>query len=163
MKIEVLQADYQDARHARDLGQLLEAYATDPMGGAAPLAPGVRDRLAAELAKRPQAFSLLCYVDHQPAGLVNCFEGFSTFKCQPLVNIHDVVVAPEFRGLGLSRLLLERVEAIAQARGCCKLTLEVLQGNRVAQAAYAKFGFAAYALDPAMGSALFWQKNLSSA
>lgn len=162
MKIDVLQADYLDPRHARDMGHLLEAYATDPMGGAAPLAAGVRDKLATELARRPHAFSLLCYVDDQPAGLVNCFEGFSTFRCKPLINIHDIVVAPGFRGLGLSQLMLARVEAIAQARGCCKLTLEVLEGNKAAQAAYVKFGFEAYALDPAMGQALFWQKNMAS-
>jgi ribosomal protein S18 acetylase RimI-like enzyme len=162
MKIDVVQADYLDPRHARDMGQLLEAYAADPMGGAAPLAAGVRDKLATELARRPHAFSLLCYVDDQPAGLVNCFEGFSTFRCKPLINIHDIVVAPGFRGLGLSQLMLARVEAIAQARGCCKLTLEVLEGNKAAQAAYAKFGFEAYALDPAMGKALFWQKNMAN-
>ena len=122
----------------------------------------LRDKLAIELARRPHAFSLLCYVDDQPAGLVNCFEGFSTFQCKPLINIHDLVVAPGFRGLGLSQLMLARVEAIAQARGCCKLTLEVLEGNKTAQAAYAKFGFEAYALDPAMGKALFWQKNMAN-
>ena len=160
MKIEVLRVDYADARQSRDLIDLLDAYARDPMGGGAPLSAAVRERLPAELARRPQAFSLLAYVDDQAAALVNCFEGFSTFRCQPLVNVHDIVVRPQYRGLGLSQRLLVAVETIARERGCCKLTLEVLQGNEVAQAAYRKFGFEAYVLDPAMGGARFWQKEL---
>ena len=38
-----------------------------------------------------------------------------------------------------------------QSLGCCKLTLEVLEGNKLAQAAYIANGFAGYQLDPEMG------------
>ncbi len=37
--------------------------------------------------------------------------------------------------------MLRKVREIARQRGCCKITLEVLEGNDVAQAAYRKFGF----------------------
>ncbi len=37
--------------------------------------------------------------------------------------------------------MLQKVREIARQRGCCKITLEVLEGNDVAQAAYRKFGF----------------------
>ena len=40
------------------------------------------------------------------------------------------------------------------------LTLEVLDGNRAALAVYADVGFHAYALDPAMGRAVFLEKKL---
>ena len=40
------------------------------------------------------------------------------------------------------------------------LTLEVLEGNKVAQAAYRASGFAGYELDPEVGRAMFWQKKL---
>ena len=53
-----------------------------------------------------------------------------------------------------------RGEAHARAIGCCKLTLEVLSGNMVATRAYLRFGFAQYALDPAVGHAMFMQKWL---
>ena len=160
MKIDIIRADYRDPRHARDLVYLLNAYAEDPMGGGRALPASVRDKLAAALAELPHAFSLLCYVDGAPAGLANCLEGFSTFKCRKLVNIHDIAVLPAFRGMGLARRLLEQVEAVARERGCCKLTLEVLEGNAGAQAAYRKFGFASYELDPALGRAMFWEKPL---
>jgi ribosomal protein S18 acetylase RimI-like enzyme len=52
------------------------------------------------------------------------------------------------------------VENIARQRGCCKLTLEVLQGNRNAQEMYSKLGYVGYQLDAATGAALFWQKGL---
>jgi ribosomal protein S18 acetylase RimI-like enzyme len=78
----------------------------------------------------------------------------------PLVNIHDIVVLPKYRGRGISQFLLQEVEAIAREKGCCKLTLEVLEGNKVAQKAYTRFGFRDYVLDPSAGKALFWQKML---
>lgn len=160
MKIEVLRADYLDARHAADLVYLLNCYAQDCMGGGTPLSAEAQQNLASELARLPHAFSLLCYVDDVPAGLVNCFEAFSTFKCKPLINIHDVAVISEFRGLGISQRMLVEVEKIAREKGCCKITLEVLEGNEVARAAYLKYGFDGYELDPVLGKALFWQKTL---
>ncbi|RZI96771.1 MAG: GNAT family N-acetyltransferase, partial [Haliea sp.] len=48
----------------------------------------------------------------------------------------------------------------ARQRGACKLTLEVLSGNRSAIRLYERVGFAAYQLDPAMGQAQFLQKWL---
>ncbi len=160
MQIEVIQANYLNSVHAKDIAALLNAYACDPMGGGKPLASEVMANLAKELSQRPHAFSVLAYVDTEPAGLINCFELFSTFACKPLVNIHDVVVAKAFRGCGLSHKMLAAVEAIARKRGCCKLTLEVLSGNIVAKSSYNKFGFKNYELDPELGSASFWEKPL---
>ncbi|MBT5901249.1 MAG: GNAT family N-acetyltransferase [Opitutaceae bacterium] len=113
-----------------------------------------------KLSQLPNAFTILAYVDGEPAGLVNCLEGFSSFACRPLINIHDVVVLENFRGHGLSQRMLQMVEAIAQERDCCKITLEVLSNNTIAKKAYHKFGFAGYELDPAAGHALFWEKAL---
>jgi len=160
MPTEILRADYTNPQHAADLIFLLDAYAQDPMGGGQPLTNFVRNNLAARLAQIPHAFSILAYIDDQPAGLVNSFEGFSTFYCKPLINIHDVVVLEKYRGQGLSLRMLAAVEAIARERDCCKLTLEVLEGNPVAQSAYRRFGFEGFELDPATGRALFWQKIL---
>lgn len=157
-RINLIQVDYLNPQHADDMGALLSAYALDPMGGGAPLSDNVRRDLAPALAKLPHALSVLCYVDSKAAGLLNAFEGFSTFACKPLLNIHDVVVLPDYRGLGLSQRLLQYVEELAIARDCCKLTLEVLEGNNVAQRSYLKFGFDGYELNAETGKALFWQK-----
>ncbi|WP_077044853.1 GNAT family N-acetyltransferase [Pseudomonas sp. KK4] len=159
-QILVLQASYTNALHAEAIGLVLNSYAQDPMGGGHALPVDVLQQLPGELAKRPHAFSVLAFVEGEPAGLVNCFEGFSTFACRPLVNVHDVAVVPKFRGLGLSQRMLHKVEEIARQRGCCKITLEVLEGNAVAQASYSKFGFAPGAFDPAHGRMMFWIKPL---
>ncbi len=156
----LLQVDYGDPEQGRILVELLDEYARHPMGGGRPLPQETRDRLVRRLAEIPGAFSLLAFVDGRPAGLANCFAGFSTFACRPLVNVHDLVVAAPFRGQGLAGRILEKVEEIARRRGCCKVTLEVLEGNEAAQRAYRRAGFVPYQLDPAMGRALFWEKKL---
>ena len=160
MTIELIRADYENEQHANDLIMLLNAYALDPMGGGESLADDVQKNLVATLAKRNDVFTVLCYVDNEPAGIINCVEGFSTFSNKPLINIHDCGVLDKFRGLGLSLKMFAEAENIAIERGCCKLTLEVLQGNEVAKNAYKKLGFSGYELDPALGHALFWEKKL---
>jgi ribosomal protein S18 acetylase RimI-like enzyme len=160
-RLSVCRADYQNPCHARALVALLDAYAQDPAGGGAPLSEFAKTHLVAELAARPQAFSVLAFADEQPVGLVNCIEGFSTFACRPLVNIHDVAVLASHRGQRVAEEMLALVDTIARERGACKLTLEVLQGNASAIRLYQRTGFAGYQLDPAMGQAQFFQKWLA--
>jgi len=160
MNIEIIKANYLNQQHQKDIPMLLEAYALDPMGGGKKLNFEVKNNLVKALSIHPGAFSVIAYVDGMPAGLANCFEGFSTFSCKPLINIHDLAVISTFRGHGISQKLLDKVETIANAKGCCKITLEVLSNNETAKSAYAKFGFSNYQLDPNAGVALFWQKTL---
>lgn len=160
MHFNILQADPSDPAHARAIVSLLDHYAGSLDGGGQGLSDVVKARLPAALAARPTAHIFLAFLGSEPAGLVICFEGFSTFQCRPLLNIHDVVVAEKFRGRGLSKRLLAAVEAHAIGLNCCKLTLEVLEGNTIAQSAYRSLGFDGYQLDPTLGKALFWEKKL---
>jgi GNAT superfamily N-acetyltransferase len=164
MHLHVLPVDYQNAEHCSALVMLLDAYAHDPMGGNEGLTQEVKDRLCNDLAIRPMVASFIAWrcdgPQAQPVGLINCIEGYSTFKAQPLMNIHDLAVLPQFRGTGVGQSLLAAAEQYARQRGCCKLTLEVLTGNRRAHASYLRFGFAPYTLDPAAGHASFMQKWL---
>lgn len=155
-------ANYADPTDAAAIVMLLNAYASDPAGGAEALSEFAQANLVAELARRPQAFSLLAFDGVQPVGLVNCIEGFSTFACKPLVNIHDVAVLASHRGRGVGKLMLTAAEQQARARGACKLTLEVLTGNLVARKLYEATGFVDYQLDPALGYASFMQKWLDA-
>ena len=159
-KLQVVLADYSDTGHANAIVYLLDAYAQDTAGGGKPLSDFAKQNLVAELVKRPQAFSVLAFDGDAPVGLVNCIEGFSTFACKPLVNVHDVVVLSSYRGQRVGEQMLALAEKIAVQRGACKLTLEVLSGNLSAIQLYQRIGFGAYQLDPAMGSALFLQKWL---
>lgn len=161
-QLNLVQANYADAAHMAALLGLLDGYARDPMGGGEPLSAFALQNLPAALAGRPTLFSVLAFDGTLPVGLINCVEGFSTFACQPLVNVHDVVVAASHRGQGIAEKMLVKVEAIARERGACKLTLEVLSGNHSAQKLYRRVGFDNYQLDPGMGQAQFMQKWLSS-
>lgn len=161
--IRLTQADYANPVHAAALVMLLDAYASDPMGGGEPLSDFAKMHLVPSLAARPQAYSVLAFAsvdDSVPVGLVNCIEGLSTFKCKPLVNVHDVAVLAGYRGQRIGEQMLALAETIARERGACKLTLEVLSGNTGAEKLYRRVGFAYYELDPAMGQAGFMQKWL---
>ena len=157
---EIIQADLTQAEHAQAYLTLMSHYATDPMGGAEDLSDFAKQNLVTALLARQDVFIVLAFHNKQPAGLLTAIEGFSTFACKPLLNVHDVVVFKDFRGQGLSALLFAEIEKIARARQCCKITLEVLEGNEIAKKAYAKLGFADYQLDPEFGNAYFWTKSL---
>ena len=158
--VEIFRVDYTNAAHASGLVKLLDGYACEPAGGGEALSDFARTNLVAALAARPFIFSVMAFDGDAPVGLINAIEGFSTFACRPLVNVHDVVVLPSHRGRGIATRMFAAVEAIACARGACKLTLEVLDGNTSARALYQRLGFAAYQLDPAMGHAQFLHKWL---
>ena len=163
LALTLCQADYSHPQHMQAVLDLLDGYARDPMGGAEPLSDFARANLPQALAARPNLFSVLAFDDAAgglPVGLINCVEGFSTFACQPLVNVHDVVVVASHRGRGVGEQMLVLVEQLARARGACKLTLEVLEGNTPAHKLYRRLGFENYQLDPAMGQAQFMQKWL---
>lgn len=162
-EIRVCLADYASPTHAKALVDMLDAYARDPMGGGEGLSDFARSNVVSSLAARPFAFSVLAFdgpTDEFPVGLANCIEGFSTFACKPLVNVHDFAVMPGHRRQGIGEQMLALVGEIANSRGACKLTLEVLQGNAGAKALYVRAGFADYQLGDAMGSAQFMQKYL---
>ena len=158
--IKVFQADLTNESHAKALITLLNAYALDPMGGGKALSDYTKDNLANTILERSDTTVILAFDGDKPAGLLNCIEGFSTFACLPLLNIHDVYVDTDFRGKGVAKMLFQAVEELAKDKGCCKLTLEVLDGNKPAKEAYLKFGFKSYELDPETGKALFWEKKL---
>lgn len=156
----ITEADLHNEAHANAYLALMSHYALDPMGGGEDLSDFAKENLINTLLKRSDVVIILIFNESKPAALLTAIEGFSTFACKPLFNIHDVVVMDQFRGLGLSKMLFTEIEKIAKKRNYCKITLEVLSGNPVAKKAYTKQGYADYQLDPSHGSALFWTKSL---
>ena len=157
--VTVRRVDYFNPGDASALLTLINGYAMDPMGGGEALRPDVLEKLVPELAKRPNALSVFGLWQGQPVGLINAFEGFSSFAAEPLIYIHDVTVDPAYRGRGVAVAMLQEIERIALERGACKITLEVLSRNPAAKV-YERFGFKLYQLDPAAGTGQFMQKKL---
>lgn len=157
---ELTLTDFARPAHCAAFLDLMDHYASDPMGGSKGLSAYAKSHLIDRLSARPDFVSLLAFESGVGVGLLNAFEGFSTFAARPLLNIHDVVVRDLWRGRGIGRQLFAAIEIQARDRDCCKLTLEVLEGNTAARSAYARLGFASYQLDPRAGQALFLEKPL---
>jgi ribosomal protein S18 acetylase RimI-like enzyme len=141
--LQIIEADLALPAHRDAVLRLLDAYARDEMGLGRPLSDDVRERLIEGLHRHPSRIVFLAQLDTEPVGLAVCFLGYSTFAARPLVNIHDLIVHPDFRRRGVAAQLLEAVEAHARALGCCKVTLEVRTDNVVARSLYATRGFSA--------------------
>lgn len=156
----IRRADFSASNDAAALRLLMQVYASDEMGGGQSMAAGDLARLPVELARLPHAMSWIAFLGARPVGLLNAFEGYSTFAAAPLLNIHDLIVDPAVRGTGIGHRLMEAAEAEARRKGCRKITLEVLERNHRAQRLYASLGYGAYRLGDAPSQALFWQKSL---
>jgi ribosomal protein S18 acetylase RimI-like enzyme len=140
--VQVRRANLDDATDGAAIVLLLNAYAADPRGGGQPLPDEVQQRLVAGLRATPGARVWLAFDGTAAAGVCVAFLGYSTFQARPLLNIHDLAVLPAQRGRGTGRALLAAAQAQALTEGCCKLTLEVQEGNDPARRLYERFGFA---------------------
>lgn len=138
--LQIIEADFSDKDHADALLYLTDQYAKDPMGLDGPLPDQIRDTLIDEIKDFPGAFSLIAFYKDQPAGLANCIYSFSTFNAAKVINIHDLVVQLDFRGMGIGEALLLSVEKKAVQTNCCKVTLEVREDNR-ARNLYERAGY----------------------
>jgi ribosomal protein S18 acetylase RimI-like enzyme len=58
----------------------------------------------------------------------------------PGIFLEDIFVEPELRGLGIGKLLLQRVAAIAAEKGCARLEWAVLDWNTPAIEFYKAMG-----------------------
>lgn len=150
-------ADPEDARHYR---ALLDAYAADPLGQGHPLPPDVLDRTLSDLALFSAARIFLAGTGDKPAGFATCFLGYSTFRAAPLLNIHDIAVLSDYRGLGIARALMKTIAESALEEGCCKLTLEVREDNEPARNLYQSEGFRAADVQQAPVQFFFLAKSL---
>ena len=146
MQLNIREANLSSEADGKLIIQLLNSYAIDPFGGGQPLSSDVQARLIPGLQSHPTTVVLLAFDDDHPIGLATCFLGFSTFQARPLLNVHDFAVIPEYRGRGVGKSLMAAVEQAAIKHGCCKLTLEVLDGNKRAIGLYEQLGFADYSL-----------------
>lgn len=158
MNLQIATVDLKNGPIAKTWLELLDHYANDPMGGGTGLSDYAKTQLVDQLADLPTFHGALAYAGDEAVGLINCFAGFSTFAAKPLLNVHDIVVRADCRGLGVGQALLAWAEQRAAELDCCKLTLEVLSNNHGAMACYERAGFAPYVLDPQAGHALFLQK-----
>jgi len=155
MKLSILQVDLQNPIHCSQLIKLLNDYMNDPMGNNYPMDEGLPPKIIAGLKAYPGYLGFFVLAGEQFVGLANCNQNFSTFKAMPILNIHDFIVAPEFRTIGAGRFLMNEVLSFASSSGFCRVNLEVREDNHAAKSLYQKMGFSE--CEPRM---FFWEKKL---
>jgi ribosomal protein S18 acetylase RimI-like enzyme len=105
------------------------------------MSPAAGKRLIAGLRNHPTVSIVFAQCEKAVAGAAIYFLGFSTFYAQPLLNVHDVIVAPRWRRRGIGKALMESIIEKATSLGCCRVTLEVRTDNAVAKYLYRQIGF----------------------
>lgn len=139
--ISIRLADFSSEADIDAFRYLLDLYSRDPFGSGAPMPAEILEALPRKWADHVGAFSLIAWSNSQPIGMANCLTSFSTFKARPRINIHDLVVHPEHRGIGLGRQLIEAVCEEGKNRDACQVTLEVRADNEHARSLYQRCGF----------------------
>ncbi|MBI1335455.1 MAG: GNAT family N-acetyltransferase [Phycisphaera sp.] len=141
---EVRRADLFDETDCAAVVALVNTYSLDPLGAGQPLSEEARGRLIPALREAPSCVCFIARRQGADIGLVVCFRFATTFNARPALNIHDVIVHPDHRGVGVGRAMLDTVERYAREElGCAKLSLEVRTDNAVARGLYASLGFSA--------------------
>lgn len=82
-------------------------------------------------------------------------------------QITNLAVHPEFRGLGVSHLILDALIEVCALEAITAMTLEVRKSNTTAQNLYKKHGFVEegirknYYLEPLEDGIIMWKRNLA--
>lgn len=88
-------------------------------------------------------------------GFAQLYPLFSSTRIRRLWLLNDLFIAPEFRGKGISILLIEAAKALCKETNSCGLALETAKSNIIGNALYPKTGFH---LDTEHNY-YFWEKN----
>lgn len=154
--IQIIKCDYNNPEHCQAQIDLMRDYMADEMGGQKPLTDEQNKLLIEGLKNHPTTLTLLAVYDNKYVGLTNSFINFGTWAVKNFLNIHDVIVNKNYRGLGIGKkLIVENIRIAKEELDCAKLTLEVRKDNKTAQAVYKKYGF-----DECHPSMHFWAKYL---
>lgn len=77
----------------------------------------------------PRFEALIAELDDRPVGFALYYHNYSTWEGRAGLFIEDLFVLESARGHGLGRQLITALAAIADARGCRRLDLNVLDWN----------------------------------
>lgn len=90
---------------------------------------------------RPDHALLLAWIEGTACGFVHLTTRQSILHDRPTGLIDELVVAREFRGQGVGRLLIDAAVARCRDLGCCEVEVSTERSNRPAQEFYRKCGF----------------------
>lgn len=88
----------------------------------------------------PSAEAIVAEADDAVVGVALFFTNYSTWSGKNGIYLEDLYVRPEARGTGLGKALLQRLVAMAFARGCARVEWSVLDWNAPAIEFYRSLG-----------------------
>ncbi|GJE41340.1 GNAT family N-acetyltransferase [Methylobacterium soli] len=88
----------------------------------------------------PMAAALACHEDGRALGFVHTIRHRSCWTIGDYCYLQDLFVAPEARGLGLGRALIEHVYREAAASGCSRVHWLTHETNQEAMLLYDRIG-----------------------
>lgn len=151
----VIQGDVNLEDHVRSIIHLIDMYKSDEMGESSPLSEKEKNSLKLLIQEKNAMEFFLIYLGEELVGGAICFEKFSSFAAQKIINIHDFFILSNYRGIGLGRDLMSSILDYAKCKNCSKVTLEVREDNRVAKNLYNSMGFKS-----STPNMFFWNKVL---
>ncbi len=98
-------------------------------------------RFMAERFDRGDSVVFLALADEAPAGFAQLYPSLSSVAMRPIWILNDLFVAPEFRGRGVGRRLMDRCRELATASGAVRVELTTERTNTTAQALYESVGY----------------------
>ncbi|WP_321348802.1 GNAT family N-acetyltransferase [uncultured Draconibacterium sp.] len=141
MNKKLIQVDLQNPLHCAQVVHLLNDYMEDEMGISEPMPDGLGPKIIEGLKRHTAYMGFFVCIGDNFAGLANCNLNFSTWRASPLINIHDLIVSPDFRQQGVGLFLIKGIEDYAIENDYCRINLEVRHDNFKAQNLYRKAGF----------------------
>jgi GNAT superfamily N-acetyltransferase len=127
-----------EMEHLPALTDLFEGYrafyekAADRVGAEAFLAARIR---------HAESVIFMAYEGEQAVGFTQLYPLFSSTRMKRLWLLNDLFVAPEHRGKGYSKALLEHAKAFGAETGACEIMLETAKSNTIGNSLYPATGF----------------------
>jgi ribosomal protein S18 acetylase RimI-like enzyme len=76
-----------------------------------------------------------------PIGFAQLYRSFSSVSLGPIVILNDLYVAPEWRGAGVGRALIEETSRFAAGEGAIRVEIATEHNNAKALGLYRSLGF----------------------
>lgn len=101
---------------------------------------GARDFLKARL-ERGESVAYLAFDGEKAVGFTQLYPLFSSTRMKRLWLLNDLFVDPDYRGKGISKMLLEQAKVLARETGACEVMLETGKTNDIGNQLYPSAGF----------------------
>ena len=92
--------------------------------------------------EKEESVIFIAYNDFgEMAGFTQLYPLFSSTRMKRLWLLNDLFVHPDFRGIGMSKKLIERAKQLCRETNACAMILETEKSNLIGNELYPRTGF----------------------